>query len=138
MAFPRDLVGALLGRRRLPPPLTGASLAFSYHAAPGVIGVSVIGVGAPRLDSLRALFADDDARGFPDERTLLRVASSSARPRDAAGGESMPGVEAMAPALPFRWAQWMGGVGPPLGDGREVKSTHAVLQALCGWLQRAD
>jgi hypothetical protein len=49
--------------------------------------------------------------------------------------DGVAGVEALAPALPFRWAQWLGGIGPPLGGGREVHSVATVLTALCGWMR---
>jgi len=121
---------------------SGAALAFSYHSRPHVVGVTIMpssgntkkgSAPAKMEEGLCLLFAGDDARGLPDERCLLRAYGA-----DGAGGagEGLVGVEAMAPALPFRWAQWMGGIGPPLGGGREVHSMHSVLEALCTWLEQ--
>jgi len=116
-----------------------ASLSFSFHPAIRAIGVTCD--DRSRDESLRSLFSDDDARGLPDERCLLRALPAQAPEAEPARRQASSafdqGVEAMAPALPFRWAQWLGGLGPPLGDGREVHSIHAVMDALCGWLVAA-
>lgn len=94
-----------------------------------------------RTTAPHALTVDDDARGLPDERCLLLAQGPGGQEQatDGVGAESSAaGVEAMGQAMPFRWAQWMGGIGPPLGDGREVHSFAEVLGALCAWLNQVS
>ena len=73
-----------------------------------MVGVSAAPPAAAKR--LATLFQADDGGCFPDERCALRALAR----RDAADGVAprLPDLGAMLPARPFKWAQWLAGLGP--------------------------
>ena len=88
------------------PNLTQVS--FSYLAELQMVGVSAAPPAAAKR--LATLFQADDGSCFPDERCALRALAR----RDATDGAAprLPDLGAMLPARPFKWAQWLAGLGP--------------------------
>jgi hypothetical protein len=78
-----------------------------------MVGVSAAPPAAAKR--LATLFQADDGGCFPDERCALRALAR----RDAADGVAprLPDLGAMLPARPFKWAQWLAGLGPVRGGG---------------------
>ena len=73
-----------------------------------MVGVSATPPAA--AERLAALFPADAGDCFPDERCALRALAR----RDATDGAPprLPDLGAMLPARPFKWAQWLAGLGP--------------------------
>ena len=73
-----------------------------------MVGVSATPPAA--AERLAALFPADEGDSFPDERCALRALAR----RDATDGAAprLPDLGAMLPARPFKWAQWLAGLGP--------------------------
>ncbi|KAG8465895.1 hypothetical protein KFE25_005465 [Diacronema lutheri] len=107
----------LCARRRL-------FIEFSYFPRLHVLGAAAPEGGA---ELLRAVNVDDDGHTFPHGRALLA----------ASRGSPVLSPEALAPAVPFRWAQWLGGIATdsplPSGGCAEAAarlSLAEVLQAI--------
>jgi len=78
-------------------------LVFEYFPHLHVLGVCAPGGGS---ELLAAVDAGDDGRTFPHCRALLAASRGTAPLR----------VGALLPAVPFRWAQWLGGIEAELPD----------------------
>ena len=77
---------------------------------------------------LAALFPADDGCSFPDERCAMRALS-----RFGAGACSLtlPELSPMLPAKPFKWAQWLAGLGPLVAsDAPAPPSFQRAMDAL--------
>ncbi|KAJ1622626.1 hypothetical protein T492DRAFT_884943 [Pavlovales sp. CCMP2436] len=85
----------------LPPPLFVLHAHYFPHLH--VLGVCAPGGGS---ELLAAVDAGDDGRTFPHCRALLAASRGTAPLR----------VGALLPAVPFRWAQWLGGIEAELPD----------------------
>lgn len=97
---------------------------FSYHAQLQMIGVSAKPASAAA--KLAGLFPADDGSGFPDERCALRTLS-----RLDTGSASPPAITPMLPAKPYKWAQWLAGLGPVVAaDAPAPPSFQKVMDAL--------
>lgn len=81
---------------------------FSYHAQLQMVGVSAIPAAA--ATSIAGLFPSDDGNAFPDERCALRALAALGACDEAA--PRLPELKALLPAKPFKWAQWLAGLGP--------------------------
>ena len=119
----------------------GGCLVFSYYPTLELIAVSA---SPPTLAAaLRDLVKGDDGSTFPNENCLLRALQAT---DVSEGGESEPkggskvgstaGSEGhltpsslLGDAAPFKWAQRMGGFGPPLRE-HEVQFEIAFKQVL--------
>lgn len=98
------------------------SFRFAYHPALEMISVAV----TPKADApkLAALFPADDGGGWPDARCVLRSLARSppgAPPAD---------VSQLLPARPFKWCQWLGGLGPVIDGDRQPASFQHVMDSL--------
>tara|TARA_B110001452_G_scaffold264015_1_gene266328 strand:- start:521 stop:1660 length:1140 start_codon:yes stop_codon:yes gene_type:complete len=99
-------------------------VAFSYHAQLQMIGVSAKPAAAAA--KLASLFSADDGSGFPDERCALRALS-----RLDTASASPPALTPMLPAKPYKWAQWLAGLGPVVAaDAPAPPSFQKVMDAL--------
>jgi len=101
---------------------------FSYHPHLGAIGVTV--TPEEHAGSLVLVF-DDAGDELPDEGCLVRALAA------VADDEPLPKLAAMLPARPFRWAQWLSGIGPPLADGgRHMLPAQTTAERLVQWLAK--
>jgi hypothetical protein len=100
---------------------------FSYHAQLQMVGVSAIPAAA--ATSIAGLFPSDDGNAFPDERCALRALAALGACDEAA--PRLPELKALLPAKPFKWAQWLAGLGPVVAaDAPAPKSFQKVMDAL--------
>ena len=110
----------------------GGAVCFLFYPSLGMIGV--VGRGQKLERALQTLYPGDDGLRFPDKRCQLRAQLAAQRTAGAAGSAPGPAptVSHILPARPYLWAQWLGGLGPGLGEGAgSVCPTQFVLDAIC-------
>lgn len=107
------------------------TLTFSYFSRLNLIGVTASPPAAAA--SLRSLLPDDDGSAFPDERALLRALGEKAE-KSAPADRADAALHSLLPAVPYRWAQWLGGIGPSLAHAERVRPFQLTMEALQQWL----
>mmetsp|Transcript_26115 Transcript_26115/g.54845 ORF Transcript_26115/g.54845 Transcript_26115/m.54845 type:complete len:385 (-) Transcript_26115:280-1434(-) len=109
---------------------SASSLRFCYLPQLELIGVCA---STEELQKgLLSLVPGDDGSSFPDERSLLKALSAHGVPPSVeVASLPPPDVRLMLPLRPYRWAQWLGGIGPSLTDRPSSQpSFNSVLQSL--------
>ena len=116
-----DAAANWISRTILSPP-TKPAVRLTFHWIVGARLLAVAASPAKAATQLRTLVTDDGGRTVPSDVAKLLL--------QAEAPESDTFLKSLEPKVPYNWAQWLGGLGPPLDSLMPVRPVESTLRLL--------